>query len=111
MSERILLSETLALSGNSSARSLLRMAWPAFSTRFKTVLLILSSPAGPVRERMISGKSPPVAAIFEQDKPALGAGEDLEQGIEDPFEHFAQDERAAELLSRSAARRGTWPRA
>ena len=50
ISERILLSETLALSGNSSATSLQRMACPAFKTRFKTVFEILSSPAGPVRD-------------------------------------------------------------
>ena len=99
MSERILLSETLALSGNSSARSLQRIAWPPFMTRLSTVLLILSSPAGPVRDRMICGSKTPVGSVLEQHEPALGPREDLEQRVEDPFEHLAQDERAAQLLA------------
>ncbi len=74
MSERILLSEMLALSGNSWATSLQRMAWPPLSTRFKTVLVILSSPAGPDRDRMISGMSVSVAGSLSKTKPRSARG-------------------------------------
>ena len=94
-----MLSETLALSGNSWARSLQRIAWPPFSTRLSTVLLILSSPAGPVRDRMISGSRASLTGSFEQHEAALGPREDLEQRVEDPVQHLAQDQRAAQLLA------------
>ena len=50
------------------------MAWPAFKTRFKTVLEILSSPAGPVRDRMISGKSASLAGSLSKTNPRSALG-------------------------------------
>ena len=85
--------------GNSAGTSLLRMAWPLFRTRWRTDLLIESSPAGPDRVRIASGARICRLAILQQDESALGVGKDLEERGEHVLQDLAEHQGGAERLA------------